>query len=58
MPRKPLTAEQGRRAFAELNGTPEFFRRFIERYMLHQVLEPDSALACTKASVCSKEHFH
>ncbi|MBK4735529.1 ATP-binding protein [Noviherbaspirillum pedocola] len=58
MARKPMTAKQGRRAFTELNDTPEFFRRFIERYMLHQVLGPDSALRYTKASVFSDEHLH
>jgi hypothetical protein len=57
MARKPLTREQGMHAFTELHGTPEFFKRFIERYMLYQGQGPEAALAHTKASVFSDEHF-
>lgn len=57
MARHRLTLEQGRRAFEELHRTPEFFKRFIERYMLYQVQGDEAALAHTKASVFSDEHF-
>lgn len=52
-----LTVEQGRHAFDELHRTPEFFKRFIERYVLYQSLGVEDALAHTKASVFSDEHF-
>jgi len=57
MARQPLTLEQGQQAFAELHHTPEFFKRFIERYMLYQVQGQAAALEHTKASVFSDEQF-
>jgi len=57
MARKTLTLQQGKHAFSELHHTPEFFKRFVERYMLYQVQGEASALAHTKASVFSDEHF-
>lgn len=57
MARHPLTVAQGTRAFEELHRTPEFFKRFVERYMLYQVQGVDAAIAHTKASVFSDEHF-
>jgi hypothetical protein len=57
MARHKLTLVQGRRAFDELHRTPEFFKRFVERYMLYQPQGDDAALAHTKASVFSDEHF-
>ncbi len=57
MARNPLTLEQGKRAFDELHRTPEFFKRFVERYMLYQPQGAEAALAHTKASVFSDEHF-
>lgn len=57
MARYPLTLRQGMRAFEELHRTPEFFKRFVERYMLYQVQGVDAAIAHTKASVFSDEHF-
>ncbi|QYY34143.1 hypothetical protein K2O51_32800 (plasmid) [Cupriavidus pinatubonensis] len=56
MARKKLTLEQGRHAFDELHRTPEFFKRFIERYMLYQPQGEAAALAYTKSSVFSDEH--
>lgn len=56
MARQKLTLEQGMRAFDELHRTPEFFKRFIERYMLYQPQGDVAALAYTKASVFSDEH--
>lgn len=43
-----LSLEQGMHAFEELHRTPEFFKRFIERYMLYQAqgeASPDSPSA-------------
>lgn len=57
MARHRLTREQGKLAFAELHHTPEFFKRFVERYMLHQLQGPELALKHTKESVFSDEQF-
>ncbi|MFT4509392.1 hypothetical protein [Caballeronia sp. 15711] len=57
MARNRLTVEQGMFAFEELHRTPEFFKRFIERYMLYQLQGVEAALTHTKASVFSDEHF-
>jgi AAA+ ATPase superfamily predicted ATPase len=57
MARNRLTIEQGMFAFEELHRTPEFFKRFIERYMLYQLQGVEAALTHTKASVFSDEHF-
>ena len=57
MARHHLTREQGKLAFAELHHTPEFFKRFVERYMLYQVQGPEAALTHTKESVFSDEQF-
>lgn len=52
-----LSPEQGNQAFDALHRTPEFFKRFIERYMLYQTQGAQAALAHTKASVFSDDHF-
>ncbi|MFC0397008.1 ATP-binding protein [Paraburkholderia rhizosphaerae] len=57
MARYRLTLEQGRHAFEELHRTPEFFKRFVERYMLYQLDGDEAALSHTKASVFSDENF-
>ncbi|CAB3750926.1 AAA family ATPase [Paraburkholderia humisilvae] len=57
MARRRLTLEQGKYVFEELHRTPEFFKRFIERYMLYQLDGHEAALAHTKASVFSDENF-
>ncbi|MGF6971480.1 hypothetical protein OKW43_008575 [Paraburkholderia sp. WC7.3g] len=57
MARQRLTLEQGKLAFDELHRTPEFFKRFVERYMLYQPHGNEAALAHTKASVFSDDHF-
>jgi hypothetical protein len=57
MARNRLTLEQGKQAFEELHRTPEFFKRFIERYMLYQLQGEEDALVHTKASVFSDENF-
>ncbi|HEU5435668.1 MAG TPA: hypothetical protein VFU95_04550, partial [Telluria sp.] len=55
--RQPLSREQGLHVFAELHKTPEFFKRFVERYMLYQPEGVVAALEHTKASVFSDQHF-
>ncbi|WP_242538927.1 ATP-binding protein [Trinickia acidisoli] len=57
MIKSKLKVEQGKYAFEELHRTPEFFKRFIERYMLYQPQGMEAALAHTKASVFSDDHF-
>lgn len=56
MARQKLGQQDGLRAFEELHRTPEFFKRFIERYMLYQPQGPIAALDHTKSSVFSDEH--
>jgi hypothetical protein len=57
MAKHVLTFEAAKHAFDELHRTPEFFKRFIERYMLYQLQGAQGALAHTKATVFSDEHF-
>ncbi|WP_253568029.1 hypothetical protein ABEG10_38435 (plasmid) [Burkholderia cenocepacia] len=55
--RHRLSLEHARHVFDELHRTPEFFKRFIERYMLYQLQGPEAALDHTKKSVFSDENF-
>lgn len=55
--RSKLTLGDGKRAFDALHRTPEFFKRFIERFMLYQPEGVDAALEHTKETVFSDEHF-
>jgi len=55
--RNTLTLADGKRAFEALHRTPEFFKRFIERFMLYQPEGVDAALEYTKRTVFSDEHF-
>jgi hypothetical protein len=57
MAKHALSLEWAQRAFDELHRTPEFFKRFVERYMLYQTQGEEAALAHTKASVFSDDHF-
>ncbi|RQS62525.1 hypothetical protein DID96_31460 [Burkholderia sp. Bp8963] len=57
MARHTLTFEQGKRAFDELHRTPEFFKRFVERFMLYQTEGVGAAIEHTKESVFSDAHF-
>ena len=57
MARQRISVEHGLQAFDALHRTPEFFKRFVERYMLYQPQGADAALVHTKASVFSDEHF-
>lgn len=56
--RNRLTLADGKRAFDALHRTPEFFKRFVERFMLYQTQGVDAALEHTKETVFSDEHFH
>lgn len=55
--RNPVTLADGKRAFEALHRTPEFFKRFIERFLLYQFEGVDAALDHTKETVFSDEHF-
>ena len=55
--RNTLTLADGKRAFEALHRTPEFFKRFIERFMLYQLEGVDAALEHTEETVFSDEHF-
>jgi len=57
MAKRPLTLQEGKDAFEALHRTPEFFKRFIERYMMNQVLGAHAALTHTQTSVFSDAHF-
>ena len=47
----PLKLEDALKAYAALKETPEFFRWYIERYVMYQSQGSDQALAYTKARV-------
>ncbi|WP_235516607.1 ATP-binding protein [Caballeronia cordobensis] len=55
--RNNLTLVEGKRAFEELHRTPEFFARFVERFMLYQTQGAEAALKNTKETVFSDAHF-
>jgi hypothetical protein len=55
--RNRLTLADGKRAFDALHRTPEFFKRFVERFMLYQTQGVDAALEHTKETVFSDAHF-
>jgi hypothetical protein len=47
----PLKLDDALKAYAALKETPEFFRCYIERYVMYQSQGADQALAYTKARV-------
>ena len=47
----PLKLDDALKAYASLKETPEFFRWYIERYVMYQSQGPEQALAYTKARV-------
>lgn len=49
--RQPLSLEDALKAFAALKETPEFFRWYIERYLIYQQQGPEQALQYTLARV-------
>lgn len=52
-----LTLAQGKRAFEDLHRTPEFFKRFVEQFLVNPFDGPAAALERTKTTVFSDEHF-
>jgi hypothetical protein len=52
-----LTLSQGKKAFEELHRTPEFFKRYIEQFLVNPFDGEAAALDRTKAAVFSDEHF-
>jgi hypothetical protein len=49
--RQPLKLDEALRAFEALKETPEFFRWYIERYLMYQAQGAEQALLYTKARV-------
>ncbi len=52
-----LQPEDALWAFAELNNTPDFFRRFLNRYLTHAQLGVRDAVQATKEQVFSDSEF-
>jgi hypothetical protein len=52
-----LTLKQGEAAFAALNRTPEFFRRFIGEYLTNPFAGVQAAIEDTQRKVFSDAHF-
>ncbi|MSP52922.1 MAG: hypothetical protein EXR81_01550 [Gammaproteobacteria bacterium] len=53
----PILVEEALAAFAELKNTPEFFRQFIEYYLMHPSEGAEAALTITKNKVFSDHSF-
>jgi len=53
----PLTLKHALTAFEALRRTPEFFRRYLNRYLTHADLGPMAALADTKRHVFNDANF-
>ena len=53
----PLTFAQGVEAFSQLKNTPEFFRRYIESYLINPEMGADSALELAKSKVFNQSNF-
>lgn len=47
----PLAMDDARKAFSALKETPEFFRWYVERYLMYQQQGPEQALQYTLARV-------
>jgi len=53
----PLSVKDAMEAFTQLKNTPEFFRRYIEYYLLHPLEGSSVALESTKNKVFNGENF-
>lgn len=53
----PLTLIDAKEAFTQLKNTPEFFRRYIESYLINPLNGSAAALAATKETVFNEENF-
>ena len=52
-----LSVKHAVKAFEQLNSTPEFFRRFLERHLTYPFDGPDAALQFTKEHVFNSDQF-
>ena len=55
--RYPLNEKDALNAFVKLKNTPEFFRRYLNRYLTHAELGAQAALADTQAHVFNDANF-
>lgn len=55
--RYPLQSEDALQAFEELHSTPDFFRRFLNRYLTHAQLGVRAAIQATKEQVFNDSEF-
>lgn len=53
----PLALPKALEAFSELKNTPEFFRRYIEQYIINPQQGSTHALAITKSKVFNDKNF-
>jgi hypothetical protein len=53
----PLQVTDALEAFAQLNSTPDFFRRFLTQYLTHAQFGAQAALDATKAQVFNDAEF-
>lgn len=53
----PLQPKEAMNAFAELHNTPDFFRRFLNRYLTHAQLGVRDAIEATKENVFNDSEF-
>ncbi len=53
----PLSLLEAQNAFSQLKNTPEFFRRYIERYLINPLDGEAAALETTKNKVFSDQNF-
>jgi hypothetical protein len=55
--KRPLAADAALAAFKALEETPEFFRRFLERYLMYQQQGVEEALVHTRATVSDEAGY-
>ncbi len=53
----PLSHDEAMDAFKQLKGTPEFFRRYIEHYLINPVDGSKAALKATREKVFNDQNF-
>lgn len=55
--RHPLKLSDALTAFRELRNTPEFFRRYLDRYLVNPIEGSDAALAYARQHIFNSEDF-
>jgi hypothetical protein len=55
--RHPLQLADAMSAFKELRNTPEFFRRYLDRYLINPIEGSDAALTYAKQHIFNSEDF-